>query len=158
MHGVLECRLEAFDFYARAPSGPGLAAIAQHPQEAVTSGNGMDRPFSGLLDLECPVSDFNGAFAEIRNNTITGNGRDSHGEAGVQMLRAVAVGQRNTIANNDYASIAVFNFGTCRTGSFIVTTQPNNDGPFETISVGAGGVVAPGSKAITGLAVRYRLS
>ncbi len=56
MHGVLECRLEAYQFYARAHSGPGLAAIAQNPQEAVTSGSGMGRPFSGLLDLECPVS------------------------------------------------------------------------------------------------------
>ncbi len=56
MHGVLECRLEVYQFYARAQCGPGLAAIAQHPRKAVTSGSGMGRPFSGLLDLECLVS------------------------------------------------------------------------------------------------------
>ena len=56
--------------------------------------------------------------------------------------RSVARGRSNTISNNPYAGIEVFNFGTYRTGSFIVPTQANNDGPFETISVGASGVVA----------------
>ncbi len=32
----------------------------------------------------------------------------------------------------------MFNFGTYRTGSFINPTQPDNDGDFETISVGGG--------------------
>jgi hypothetical protein len=50
------------------------------------------------------------------------------------------------------------NFGTYRTGSFIAPTQPNNDGPFETVSVGSGGVVASESNAATGFAVWYRLS
>ncbi len=102
---------------------------------------------------------FSGAFATIVGNTITGNGRVGPWfEAGIQVGRAVARGQSNTISNNPYAGIEVFNFGTYRTGSFIVPTQPNNDGPFETISVEAGGGVAPGSKAVTGLAVRFRLS
>ncbi len=53
-------------------------------------------------------------------------------------MRAVARGQKNTIANNDYAGIAVFNFGSYRTGSFITPTQVDNDGAFETIDVGGG--------------------
>ncbi len=86
---------------------------------------------------------FSGAFATIVGNTITGNGRVGPWfEAGIQVGRAVARGQSNTISNNPYAGIEVFNFGTYRTGSFIVPTQPNNDGPFETISVGASGVIA----------------
>ncbi len=32
----------------------------------------------------------------------------------------------------------MFNFGTYRTGSFLSPSQPDNDGPFETISVGTG--------------------
>ena len=81
---------------------------------------------------------YNGAFARIVDNTITGNGRLDHFEAGIEVARAVARGRGNQIGNNAYSALSVYNFGSYRTGSFISPTQLDNDGPFEVIDVGGG--------------------
>ncbi len=148
-------------------TGPGSGIVADHgasvliqdntitangePGDTSSSGIGVFNGASAQV-LNNDITDnafgdgvavFSGAFATIVGNTITGNGRPGPWfEAGIQVGRAVARGQSNTISNNGYAGIEVFNFGTYRTGSFIVTTQPDNDGPFETISDGAFETVA----------------
>ena len=47
------------------------------------------------------------------------------------------------IADNDYAGLGVYNGGNYRTGWFLTAaTLPNNNGPFETVEVGATGDLA----------------
>ena len=113
-------------------TGPGSGIVATNGASVAIEDNFVTDNISDGIGV------FNGAFASIKNNVITGNGRVSHFEAGIDVVRAVAVGQGNTISDNDYAGIEVFNFGTYRTGSFLTPTRPDNDGPFETISVGSG--------------------
>ena len=118
-------------------SGSGDGIMATNGASVLIRNNDIsDNGFSGVIVT-------NGANASITNNSITGNGGDFPNDAaGILLLRAVAVGQGNTISNNKYAGIAVYNFSTYRTGSFIGAAQPNNEGPFEDIDVGADGLVA----------------
>ncbi len=117
-------------------TGPGSGIVATNGASVTIEDNSVTDNVADGIGV------FNGAYASITNNTITGNGRADHFDAGIQVARAVARGQGNTISDNDYAGVEVFNFGTYRTGSLLSPSQPDNDGPFETISVGASGVVA----------------
>ncbi len=88
---------------------------------------------------------FNGSFARVEDNTIEGNGRPAPVfDAGIQISRAVVRGNRNTIKNNGYAAIEVFNSGHYRTGTFLNTVDhSDNIGAFEVIEG-----VGPGKVAI----------
>ncbi len=118
-------------------TGPGGGIVANNAASVLIQDNMIVDNVGGD-----GVGVFNGSFARIFRNTITGNGRAALFEAGIQVARAVARGQGNTIDNNDYAGIEVFNFGTYRTGTFISEDDPDNNGVFETISVGASGIIA----------------
>ena len=113
-------------------TGPGSGVVANDGASVLIQDNMI------VDNVADGIGVFNGAFARIVNNDITGNGRADHFEAGIQVARAVARGQGNTIDNNGYAGVEVFNFGTYRTGSFISPSQVDNDGDFETIDVGGG--------------------
>ncbi len=114
-------------------TGPGGGIVADNAASVLIQDNMIVDNVGGD-----GVGVFNGSFARVLRNTITGNGRAALFEAGIQVSRAVARGQGNTIGNNAYAGVEVYNFGTYRTGSFISADDPDNNGDFETISVGGG--------------------